>query len=405
MQIDDWVRKSISKGRLLVEFPASWNEAQKVEARRRVLEKLTGKDIGNIPVDEKVLEAASGGNIENAIGLVSVPLGVAGPLLVKGDWAEGEYFIPLATTEGALVASINRGCKAIWESGGVKVFIEDVGITRGPVFKVRSLAKAREFISWLSKNKRKLVGIAEKTSEYLKLVDFKTSMVGKSVFVRFRFNTYEAMGMNMATIATQAIVDFIESKLDVSCVSITGNFCVDKKPSQLNFILGRGKRVWSEVFLSAAVIRGILKTSVDELVDVFYRKTLVGSVISGSLGFNAHFANVIAALYLATGQDIAHVVHGSTGIVTAEKERKGARISVFLPSLILGTVGGGTHLPHQQTALQILGLGKGKKGEAKALAEIVGGVTLAGEISLGSSLAEGSLARAHQRLGRKQERR
>jgi hydroxymethylglutaryl-CoA reductase (NADPH) len=209
------------------------------------------------------------------------------------------------------------------------------------------------------------------------------------------------MGMNMATIATQAMVEFIESKWDVKCVSITGNFCADKKPAQLNAILGRGKQVWAEVFLTSQVLKGVLKTSVDELVEVFYRKTLIGSALSGSMGFNSHFANVVAALYLATGQDMAHVVDGSVGIATAEKEGKGVRVSVFLPSLILGTVGGGINLPHQQAALKLLGLGKGKAGEAKVLAEIVGGTVLAGEVSLAASLSEGSLAKAHQRLGRK----
>jgi len=207
--------------------------------------------------------------------------------------------------------------------------------------------------------------------------------------------------MNMVTVATHKAVGLLENKFGVTCISLSGNMCVDKKPSWLNFILGRGKQVWAEVFVKRDTVREVLKTTPEKIVSVVASKTMVGSQMSGSLGFNSHFANIVAALFIATGQDPAHIVEGSMGITSAHVENNGdLYFSVYLPAVLVGTVGGGTGLATQKEVLKLLELDSGKKGEAFELAQIVGGAVLAGELSLIAALAEDHLARAHERLGR-----
>jgi hydroxymethylglutaryl-CoA reductase (NADPH) len=204
------------------------------------------------------------------------------------------------------------------------------------------------------------------------------------------------MGMNMATIATTAISELIEKNTKVKCLAVSGNFCIDKKPAWLNFISGRGKRVWSEVILKKEIVKEVLKTTPEKFFDVWLSKCMIGSAMSGSLGFNAHFANIVSAFYGATGQDLAHIVEGSMGMTIAKVLENGdLSVSVYLPSVMLGTVGGGTKLKIKQEALSIIGA-----KNSVELAEVLGGAVLAGEISLLSSLAEGSLSRTHQKLGR-----
>jgi hydroxymethylglutaryl-CoA reductase (NADPH) len=204
------------------------------------------------------------------------------------------------------------------------------------------------------------------------------------------------MGMNMVTIATQAIIDVIEEETKIKCLSITGNFCVDKKPGWQNFLNGRGKQVWAEATLSKEAITGILKTIPDELYEVWLSKCLIGSIMSGSMAFNSHFANIVAAFFAATGQDLAHVVEGSLGVTTMKKHANDSLyVSVYLPDVMIGIIGGGTKLKVKQEALAIIGA-----KSSIELAKVLSGAVLAGEISLLASLAEGSLAKAHQKLGR-----
>ena len=332
-------------------------------------------------------------NIENLIGATQIPLGVAGPLLVNGK----NFFIPLATTEGALVASISRGCKAVTAAGGANVYVENVGITRGPVFKTTGLEESFKLKGWIEKNFKDLAKIAKNTSSHLKLLKADMQAIGRNLFVRFYFDSADAMGMNMATIATEVMVREIEKKTKARCVSLAGNFDIDKKPAWLNFINGRGKKVWAEAILDKKVIRDVLKTTSEKIVEVVHTKNHLGSIMSGSLGFNAHFANIIAAIFLATGQDPGHIVEGSLGVTTAEVTGQGdLYFSIYLPSLVVGIVGGGTKLPTQQEALKILGVKK-----VVEFAKSLGAATLAGELSLIASLAEGSLAQTHKKLGRK----
>lgn len=340
-------------------------------------------------------------NIENLIGATQIPLGVAGPLTINNEQLTmNNVYIPLATTEGALVASVNRGCKAITLSGGVKVLVENVGVTRGPVFKTLGIKHSQDSISWINKNFDLLKKVAQTTSSHLSLLKIDSSFAGKNLFLRFSYDTQDAMGMNMATIATDRIVKIIEKETTAKCISVAGNFDIDKKPAWLNFILGRGKKAWAEVTIKKRVVKDILKVAPGQIAEVVYRKNLLGSLMSGSLGFNAHYANIIAAIFAATGQDLAHVVEASLGVTTAEVIDGGdLYFSVYLPSLMVGTVGGGTHLPTQKEALRILDA-QGE-GNVLKLAQVILGAVLAGELSLISSQAEGSLAKAHQKLGRK----
>ena len=336
------------------------------------------------------------GNIENQVGWTKIPLGQAGPLLVNGK----NYDLPLATTEGALVASVNRGCKATRLSGGIKTLVENFGATRGPVFKVKNLAEGKKLIDWVKVNFCLLQNEAEATSHHLKLIDFTSVMVGKNVWLRFRFDTGEAMGMNMVTIAMQKIVELIESRLKIKCVALSGNFCADKKASWLNFTSGRGKKVWAEAVIKREVVKEVLKTTPDKIIEVVQKKQWLGSIMSGSIGANGHFANIAAALFLATGQDMAHVVEASLGVTTAELVPAGSNpaglyFSIYLPDLMVGTVGGGTRLETQREALKMLG-----NPTAMELAGIIGGAVLAGELSLTAALASGDLAKAHEKLGR-----
>jgi len=367
-----------------------------VKNRRNTLEAELKVDLSNIGAFTLDEEAASTRNCENMIGVSQIPLGIAGPLTLStiNNQKSTIYYIPLATTEGALVASVNRGCKAICQSGGASVDSYRVGATRGPVFKVANLKESNMLNRFLVEHFTDLQKVAKATSHHLTLTKYMDRGVGRYRYVRFIFDTKDAMGMNMVTIATDAIVSYIKQKTGISCLALSGNYCVDKKPSWLNVIEGRGIKVWAEVTLPSSVLRSILKTTASKMYDVWLAKCMIGSAMSGSMGFNTQYANVIAALFIATGQDPAHVVEGSLGITTTEMvNRKDLYVSVYLPDLMIGTVGGGTGLATQKEALNILGVTKSQK-----FAEIVAGVVLAGEISLLSSLEEGSLARAHQKF-------
>jgi|SRR3989344_3770986 len=392
----------------------SFRDFHSAQKRREFLEKELNIKLDNTGSFSFPEETTIGRNIENLIGAAQIPLGVAGPVRVKSlrtcsqvrktlrqqavlESRVKEFYIPLATTEGALVASISRGCKATSESGGVNVYVENVGITRGPVFKLNNLGEAMRTEIWIEKNFKTLAKLAESTSSHLKLLKADYQVLGRNLFVRFYFDTGDAMGMNMATFATDAMAKLIEQKTKAQCISLSGNFCVDKKPSWSNFILGRGKKVWAECILPKQVVADILKVTPKEITEVVERKCHLGSMMSGSLGFNSHFANIAAAIFAATGQDLAHVTEASLGVTSAEILDNGdLYFSIYLPSLIVGTVGGGTHLPTQQEALKIM-----KVTGVLEYAMAVGGAILSGELSLIASLAEGSLAKAHKKLGRK----
>ncbi len=374
-----------------------------IRERRNVLEKQLGvglTNIGSFSLDE---DAASSRNCENMIGVAQIPMGVAGPLRISNfKFQISNYYIPLATTEGALVASVSRGCKAITQSGGAVVDSYRVGATRGAAFYVSGLAQNDKLNTFLEEHFVQLQAVAAKTSGHLKLTKYFSRGLGKYRFIRFVFDTQDAMGMNMATIATTSVCTYIEEKFGARCLSVAGNYDVDKKPSWLNIIEGRGMKAWAEVTISSAVLSSVLKTTAQKVYDVWLAKCMIGSAMSGSMGHNAHFANVLAALFLATGQDLGYVGECGVGITTVEVvNRNDLYISVYLPDLMVGTVGGGTGLGTQKEALELLGVAGGNEGKnAQKFAEIIAGAVLAGEISLLASLSEGTLAKAHEKLAR-----
>lgn len=357
-----------------------------VKERRAAMGKLP--HIGSFSLDE---HTASTRNCENMIGIAQVPMGVAGPLKI-GD---KEYFVPLATTEGALVASINRGAKAITQGGGAQVHTQKTGATRGPVFKVKNLAQNTKLYEFLEHSFNEIKKITEATSQHLTLKKISSKGVGLYRYVRFVYDTQDAMGLNMVTIATDSAASYIEEQTGAECIALSGNFCVDKKPSWQNFLNNRGIKTWAEIVLSEEVLRTVLKTTAKKAYETWYAKCILGSIMSGSMGFNAQYANILAALFIATGQDPAHVSECSIGVTTCEVQGNDLYISIYLPDLMVGIIGGGTGLATQKEALGIIGA-----KSSTELAQVVGATVLAGEISLLSSLEQGTLASAHQKLAR-----
>ncbi|MDO9522710.1 MAG: hydroxymethylglutaryl-CoA reductase (NADPH) [Methanocorpusculum sp.] len=401
--MDEYLAKIRSGDLKLYALEKSMPADDAVSLRRKYIEEETGADLSavgtyTIPIDRVVTR-----NIENMIGCVQIPLGVAGPISVKGEYANGNYWLPLATTEGALVASINRGCGAITKAGGAEVRILRDGMTRAPVFSAKSVAHAAEVARWAEDNLLLLKVAAEETTNHGELIGLTTYTAGTSVFIRFEFDTKDAMGMNMVTIASEAAAHLIEEETKAKLIAVSGNMCCDKKPSAINIIEGRGKTISAGVFLSDELVSTIFKTNSATLADVNTRKNLTGSARAASLGFNAHAANVIAAMFIACGQDPAHVVEGSNAITTVDMVEGGVYVSVTLPSLQVGTIGGGTSIATQNASLAMLGVAGGAENpgdNAKAFAEIVAAGVLAGELSLLGALGAQHLGKAHRELGR-----
>jgi hydroxymethylglutaryl-CoA reductase (NADPH) len=402
---DQLVLSLVRGERRFHELPKDLPAEEAAEIRRRALEAMTRTPLANIGHHSLDVQRASHRNCENFIGVAQVPLGVVGPLKVRGRHADGDFWVPLATTEAALVASTNRGCAALREAGGAVVRVEDVGMTRAPVFRTSGIVQTQQFLQWIQDHWEEIRAVAEGTSRYLRLLEVRPYAFGTTVFLRFRFDTGDAMGMNMATIACDRTVnELIEPATGVPCIGLSGNYCVDKKPAAINWQEGRGKRIYAEILLDAPILHHILKTDARSLVEVQYRKNLLGPIAAGSMGFNAHYANVLAAFFIATGQDPAHVVEGSMGITCIESRGPDSVFaSIFMPDVPLGAVGGGTSLDTQREVLAILGVSPDpdRRGEAVVrLAEILGAVVLAGELSLMAAFTSNDLAKAHEKLGR-----
>ncbi|MCL2148709.1 MAG: hydroxymethylglutaryl-CoA reductase (NADPH) [Methanomassiliicoccaceae archaeon] len=368
-----------------------------VDERRRAVEEFTGASLESVSKYCFDSEKASK-NIENMIGATQVPLGFAGPVTIKGDHAKGEFIVPLATTEGALTASIGRGMSVINESGGARVKIFLDGMTRAPVFRTDGLDHCERVMEWIGANMPRLSSVVDATTNHGRLASVESYPAGRNLFIRFTYETGDAMGMNMATIATEAVCKEIEAATGAVMVSVSGNMCSDKKPAAINMIRGRGKTVVAEALIPKEIVERRLRATTASIVETNTRKNLIGSSLSVTLGANAHAANMLAAVYIATGQDPAQVVSGSMTTTMCEDVGGDLYISVRMPSVEVGTVGGGTRLPSQSEALGMIGcLGDEK---AKKLAEIVAVTVLAGELSTISAQAAGHLGKAHMELGR-----
>lgn len=341
------------------------------------------------------------GNIENFIGTTQIPIGLAGPLLVKGSAAAGDFFVPLATTEGALVASYNRGMKACRLSGGITSVCLSEGVQRSPFFKFDSISTTTAFVQWVYQQMDHFKEIVSQTSRFAQLNNLKANIEGNGVILTFEYTTGDAAGQNMVTICTDQICNFILTHFEKTPVEwyIESNYSGDKKATHLSFLNVRGKKVSAEIELPQSVVTKVLKTTPKKIVQYWQSSTLA-VVQSGAIGAQGHVANGLAALFVACGQDIACVAESSIGLTRMELTPAGnLYVSVTLPSLIVGTVGGGTSLPTQQQCLAMLDcVGAGK---AKKLAEICCAVALAGEVSIASAMSANHFTSAHQKLGRK----
>ena len=369
------------------------------DIRREFIEKTTSCELPHIANYSLDMERASARNIENPIGTIQLPVGVAGPLKINGDYCNREVYVPLATSEGALVASINRGASTITASGGVNAHVISDTMTRAPVIKASSASEALKIKQWFIDNFAELKEIAQSTTSHGKLLKIDPILiVGTYIYPRFVYSTGDSMGMNMVTIATEKILDKLAIETNGRHIALSGNVCVDKKPSAINMIEGRGKSIVADILIPEEIVNKKLKTTAEAIEEVNIAKNLIGSATAGSMAYNAHYANMFAALFLATGQDAAHTVEGSLGITTAENRKGDLYFSVNLPDVPIATVGGGTSLETASEGLNILGVAGSNK--ALEFGEIVAATVLAGELSLVGALGAGHLARAHQELGR-----
>eukprot|EP00051_Salpingoeca_urceolata_P026997 m.479618 g.479618 ORF g.479618 m.479618 type:complete len:578 (+) comp21529_c0_seq1:370-2103(+) len=364
-----------------------------------------------LPVD--AFDAASfydsidGANCEAVIGYLPVPVGVAGPLCLDGR----EFHVPLATTEGALVASTNRGCRAIALAGGATSVVMNNGMTRAPLLRCPSVAEAAAIRAWVEEpeNVANITEAFNSTTRFGRLVGISTTVAGRNAYVRFVCNPGDAMGMNMVTKGSHKALEVILAAFPNShLLSMSGNVCSDKKPAAVNWVNGRGRSVACEVVIPRDVVEKTLKTSVDAIIELNTSKNLVGSAVAGSLGgFNAHASNLVSAVFLATGNDIAQNVESSSCLTLMEREGEDLHLSVTMPSIEVGTVGGGTTLPGQKACLELLGCAGANRSatgaNADTLARVVAGTVMAGELSLMAALASNDLLKAHMDLNRKQD--
>lgn len=339
-------------------------------------------------------------NIENFIGTVKVPVGIAGPVRVNGLHAEGDYFVPLATTEAALVASINRGISVINQAGGVTAAVLIEGVNRDPVIMFNDLVEVGKFLHWSNGQFETYKKIAESTTRHGKLVRINHLVEGNHIHMRCTYTSGDASGQNMVTIATEAIIDYITEHAPVKPVNIflEGGMSGDKKANSAVYLDGRGKKVVAEVVIPRSVVETTLHASPEQLASNS-NAGIRGLIMRGSLAFNCHFSNPITALAIATGQDPACAAESHVGVSRCELTPNGdLYMSVTLPNMLVATVGGGTKLPSQRACLELMGLyGKGK---ANALAEVLAAVCIAGELSLGAAIISGDFAKAHKILAR-----
>jgi hydroxymethylglutaryl-CoA reductase (NADPH) len=339
-------------------------------------------------------------NIENYIGTVKVPVGLAGPLRVNGMFAQGDYYIPLATTEAALVASYNRGARVVSEAGGCTTVLANEGVSRAPGFAFADLREASSFLIWAMRNTSQLRNAARATTRHGKLVDIKFNLEGNHVYFLFEFVTSDASGQNMATIATEAMCAFIRenSPIQPRFYFTESNYSGDKKATSQSFQSVRGRKVSAEVLIPRRLVLERLHVS-PEAVSRYSQFSTVACHLTGSIGTQGHYANGLSALYLACGQDVACVAESAVGITRFETTDEGdLRLCVTMPNLMVATVGGGTGLASQSACLDILGL-KGS-GHAHAFAEVAAALCLAGELSIASAICAHEFASAHARLAR-----
>jgi len=388
----------IEAGRIkLHEIPDNVSQPDKIEIRRIYLSRINNVDLSPLNIS-KADQAEMADLIENIIGAVKIPIGVAGPMIMQRRKREVKVYVPLATSEGSLIASVNRGISICNQQGGINTEIIADSMTRAPIFKGRDARHVKDSINWIKKHINILAASCKTTSSHCKLNDVQPFQIGNILNLRFVYSTGEAMGMNMTTFAAEECSRIIAIKTGLVLLSIAGNMCSDKKPSAINTILGRGKTVSAWIKLDNKIIEKRLRTSINRFVEVIQNKIWLGSAYAHSLSFNAHTANVVAAIFAATGQDLAQIVESSNSFVWIEQQKNKILFYVQLQSLEIGTIGGGTSLAGPSALLKLMGC-RGA-GSSRLMAEIICAAVLAGEISYLGALAAGEAVNAHRRFGR-----
>ncbi len=398
LKVDGAIHKESEKRTTIPRSRDDDYSAEAIAARQRFIEEFSGHEYHHIKqysFDPK----ETNGNVEHLVGAVQIPIGLAGPLIIHGEHAEGEFVVPMATTEGTLVASYNRGMKVINLSGGCRVTISGDGMQRAPVFVFDDALQARNFSRWVAENFARIAEMAEATSSVAKLSDIEPFLAGKFAYLRFTYSTGDAAGQNMVGRATFAACGWIVDNYEgVRHFYLESNLATDKKASHVNVMRTRGKRVIAEATIKRDVLHEHLRVEPETLIH-HHGVGNVGSLLSGANNNGAHSANGITATFIAMGQDVANVAESSAGILYAELTPEGdLYIAMTIPSLIVATYGGGTGLATQRECLEMIGCyGKGKVFK---LAEIIGGVVLAGELSLAAAISSSDWVSSHERYGR-----
>lgn len=371
-----------------------------IRTRQKFVEEETGTKLEHIKhysFDPHVLQ----GNIEHFTGVAQIPMGFAGPVMVNGEHAKGEFLVPMATTEGTLVASYNRGIKAMNMCGGIRTCISEDVMQRAPVFVFEHAQAARDFVKWVKDNHDKIAEEAESTTSVGKLKYVDPYLASKFAYLRFNYSTGDAAGQNMVGRATFTACSWIVDNYKgypIKHFYLESNLATDKKASQVNIMHTRGKRVTAEIVMKREVLNTFMRVEPEQLM---YHSQVanVGAILSGANNNGCHSANAITAIFIATGQDVANVSESSAGIYYSELTPEGdLYMSITIPSLIVATYGGGTGLPTQRECLELMGC-YGRNGVHK-FAEIVAAVVLAGELSLGSAISSSDWVSSHEQYGR-----
>lgn len=370
-----------------------------IKQRQKFVEEFTGAKL-NHTTKYSIDPHDTQGNVEHFTGVSQIPLGFAGPIQVNGEHAKGEFLIPLATSEGTLVASYNRGIKVLNLSGGCTVTVVGDAMQRAPVFVFENARQCRNFVQWVNDNMDEIRDHAEATSSIAKLQYIDPYLSNKFAYLRFNYSTGDAAGQNMVGRATFAACSWILDHYSEGLTNfyLESNFATDKKASQINIMRTRGKRVIAEATIKRDVLIQHMRVEPEKL-DYHSNVATIGAFLCGANNNGAHSPNAITAMFIATGQDVANVAESSAGIFYSEMTPEGdLYMSLTIPSLIVATFGGGTGLPTQKECLEVLGCtGRGKVNK---FAEIIAAVALAGEISLGSAISSSDWVSSHEKYGR-----
>lgn len=397
-KVDDSITEHEKKGVRIPRDETDDYSPAVIKQRQALVEQFSGaklQHISSYSFDPHIGK----GNIEHFIGVAQVPIGLAGPIRIIGEYAQGDFLIPLATSEGTLVASYNRGIKIMNLSGGVTTTVAGDAMQRAPVFVFSNAREARDFVGWVSENFETVKEQADATSSVARLQEIDPYLSNKFAFLRFNFRTGDAAGQNMVGRATFAACSWIiDNYAGIQNFYLESNFATDKKASWINIARTRGKRVTAEATVKREVLIENMRVEPEKLA-YHFGVASIGGFMSGVNNNGAHSANGIAAMFIATGQDVANVAESSAGMLYCEVTKDGdLYISLTIPSLIVATYGGGVGLATQRECLEILGcVGKGKVNK---LAEIVAAVALAGEISLGAAISSSDWVSSHEKYGR-----